>query len=107
MLPKGVRDFLPKEMILRNKLINKIKSVFELYGFSPLETPVFEKMSVLGAKFAAGEESDALKETFKVIRIWAENGYGYIQINDTKKAGAKYLWTDELCLFQISISGAG
>ncbi len=65
-LPKGTRDFLPREMIIRNKIINKIKTVFELYGFSPLETPVFEKMSVLGAKFAAGEESDALKETFKV-----------------------------------------
>ncbi|MBN2127646.1 MAG: histidine--tRNA ligase [Candidatus Diapherotrites archaeon] len=66
MLPKGTRDFLPEEMILRNQIINTIKNVFEEYGFSPIETPVFERMDVLGAKFAAGEESDALKETFRV-----------------------------------------
>jgi histidyl-tRNA synthetase len=66
MLPKGTRDFLPEEMIQRNELINSIKEVFELYGFNPIETPVIERMDVLGAKFAAGEESDALKETFKL-----------------------------------------
>lgn len=65
LLPKGTRDFLPEEMIQRNKIISIIKETFELFGFNPMETPTFERIEVLAAKFAAGTESDALKETFK------------------------------------------
>ncbi len=61
---KGVRDFPPEEKILRQELVEKLRKVFERYGFSPLETPTFERYEVLAAKFGAGEESDALKETF-------------------------------------------
>lgn len=59
---KGTRDFLPEEMILRQKVIEKIKSIFEIYGFQPLETPAIESWDVLSAKGAGGEE--ILKETF-------------------------------------------
>jgi len=62
-LPKGVRDFPPEEMILRNKLISTLQKVFERYGFNPSETPTFERFDVLGAKYAGGAE--ILKETFK------------------------------------------
>ena len=61
---KGVRDFLPEEMILRQKIINELKSIFELYGYNPLETPAIERIDVLTSKFAGGEE--ILKEIFKV-----------------------------------------
>ncbi|RJQ15583.1 histidine--tRNA ligase [Candidatus Woesearchaeota archaeon] len=61
---KGVRDFPAEETIIRNEMMNKIITVFENYGFSPLETPTIERFSTLSAKFAAGDESDALKETF-------------------------------------------
>ncbi|MCD6482961.1 MAG: histidine--tRNA ligase, partial [Candidatus Aenigmarchaeota archaeon] len=50
----GTRDFLPEDMILREKIIEKIKSVFRLYGFDPIETPVFEKLEILEGKY--GEE---------------------------------------------------
>ncbi|MBS1266939.1 MAG: Histidine--tRNA ligase [Candidatus Woesearchaeota archaeon] len=63
---KGVRDFPPEEKILRDKIVATIKETFELYGFNPIETPIIERYEVLTAKFAAGEESDALKETFKL-----------------------------------------
>lgn len=63
---KGVRDFPPEEKILRDKIVATIKETFELYGFNPIETPIIERYEVLAAKFAAGEESDALKETFKL-----------------------------------------
>ena len=63
---KGVRDVPPEEKILKNKVINDLKEVFELYGFVPLETPVIERYDTLAAKFAAGEDSDAMKETFKL-----------------------------------------
>ncbi len=61
---KGVRDFLPEEMILRQRIINELKSIFELYGYAPLETPAIERLDVLTSKFAGGEE--ILKEIFKV-----------------------------------------
>ncbi len=61
---KGVRDFPPQEKIMRDKIIAKITSTFQLYGFSPLETPVLERLDVLSAKYAGGEE--ILKEMFKL-----------------------------------------
>lgn len=62
---KGVRDFGPDEKILRNHIVKTITGVFELYGFSPLETPIIERMETLTAKFAAGEGSDAMNEIFR------------------------------------------
>jgi histidyl-tRNA synthetase len=65
MLAKGTRDFGPKEKILRDYIVNTLKEVCENYGFNPIETPIVERYETLAAKFAAGEESDALKEIFK------------------------------------------
>jgi len=62
-LPKGTRDLKPEEAIVRNKIVDTIKEVFELYGYSPLETPVFERYDILASKYAGGAE--ILKETFK------------------------------------------
>ena len=63
-LPKGTRDLKPEEMIARNKVIGTLREIFEVYGFSPLETPVLEKYDILAAKYAGG--SEILKETFKL-----------------------------------------
>ena len=63
-LAKGTRDFSPEEKILRDKIFNILKEACENFGFSPIETPILEKYETLAAKFAAGEESDALKEIF-------------------------------------------
>ncbi|HLD86681.1 MAG TPA: histidine--tRNA ligase [Candidatus Nanoarchaeia archaeon] len=61
--PKGTRDFPPEEKILRDSLISTLKEVFELYGFSPFETPAFELYDMLSSKYAGGAE--ILKETFR------------------------------------------
>ncbi len=61
---KGVRDLPPEEKILKNKVVGTITKIFELYGFAPLETPTLERYETLAAKYGAGVESDALKETF-------------------------------------------
>lgn len=63
--PRGTRDFPPSEKIIRDKVIYKIKKIFEIYGFSPLETPTFEKLEILEAKFGAGENSDAISEIYR------------------------------------------
>lgn len=59
---KGTRDFLPEEMIIRQEVLDRIKNVFEIFGFQPLETPALESWEVLSAKGAGGEE--ILKETY-------------------------------------------
>ena len=63
-LPKGTRDFLPQQMVQRQYVINTVKTIFERYGYEPLETPSIEKLDVLSGKY--GEEGDKL--LFKVLR---------------------------------------
>ncbi len=43
---KGFRDFLPKEAVKRNWLKDKIREIFELWGYEPLETPTLEYLEV-------------------------------------------------------------
>ncbi len=57
-LPKGTRDFTPQEVARRNYIFNNIRSVFELYGYQPIETPVMENLSTLTGKY--GDEGDKL-----------------------------------------------
>lgn len=60
---KGFRDFLPDQAIKRNWLINKLKNIFEKYGFDPLETPALEYASTLLGKY--GQEADKLLYLFE------------------------------------------
>ncbi len=62
-IPKGTRDFLPGDVAKRNYIYNTIKKSFEVYGFSPIETPSFELSSTLLGKY--GEEGDRL--IFKIL----------------------------------------
>ncbi len=62
-LPQGTRDFGPDVVRKRNYILNTIKTVFELYGFQPLETPAMENLDTLMGKY--GEEGDKL--IFKII----------------------------------------
>lgn len=55
---KGFRDFLPEEARKRQYLVDKLRQVFELYGYEPLETPTLEYEEILMGKY--GEEGDRL-----------------------------------------------
>ncbi len=55
-VPRGFRDFPPEIMLRRIEIIREIESVFRLYGFSPLETPVVEYWETLAGKY--GEEAE-------------------------------------------------
>ncbi len=59
---KGFRDFLPHEVRKRNYVIAILRSVFESFGFEPLETPSLEYAHVLTGKY--GDEADRLLYTF-------------------------------------------
>jgi histidyl-tRNA synthetase len=62
--PSGMRDFLPEEVVARERVIRTVKDVFERYGFGPLETPALERIEILTGKY--GEEGDKL--IFKVLK---------------------------------------
>ena len=62
-IPKGTRDFGPKEMARRQWIFNTIRTTFERYGFEPIETPAFENLSTLTGKY--GDEGDQL--IFKIL----------------------------------------
>ncbi len=68
-LPQGTRDFGPDVVRKRDYIINTIKSVFELYGFQPLETPAIENLDTLLGKY--GEEGDKL--IFKILNNGLDN----------------------------------
>jgi histidyl-tRNA synthetase len=62
-LPQGTRDFSAETLRKRQFIINTIKTVFELYGFEPLETPAMENLETLMGKY--GDEGDKL--IFKIL----------------------------------------
>ena len=68
-LPQGTRDFGPDVVRKRNYILNTIKTVFELYGFQPLETPAMENLDTLMGKY--GEEGDKL--IFKILNNGLDN----------------------------------
>lgn len=62
-IPKGTRDFSPREMMRRQYIFDTVKRVFRTYGFAPLETPSMENLSTLLGKY--GDEGDKL--LFKIL----------------------------------------
>ncbi len=47
-LPRGLRDIEAAELRQQQDMLAKIRAVYELYGFEPLETPAFEYTDALG-----------------------------------------------------------
>jgi len=79
-LPKGTRDFGPAQMAKRQFILENIKSVFQKYGFLPLETPAMETLSTLTGKY--GEEGDQL--LFKIL-----NSGDFLKDADNQKLESK------------------
>ncbi|MFM2326721.1 MAG: hypothetical protein RIR31_923 [Bacteroidota bacterium] len=78
-IPQGTRDFSAEVIRKRNYILSTIKSVFELYGFQPLETPAMENLETLMGKY--GDEGDKL--IFKILN----NGLNNEKNIDKAKAG--------------------
>lgn len=68
-LPQGTRDFGPDVVRKRNYILTTIRTVFELYGFQPLETPAMENIETLMGKY--GDEGDKL--IFKILNNGLDN----------------------------------
>jgi histidyl-tRNA synthetase len=52
--PRGTKDYLPSECEERRAVLERVRSVFESYGYGEVMTPAFEHLELLVAK--AGEE---------------------------------------------------
>jgi histidyl-tRNA synthetase len=55
---RGFRDVLPDEMFARNDVTEKIRRVYESYGYQPIDTPTLELLPTLVG--TGGEETDKL-----------------------------------------------
>lgn len=86
-IPKGTRDFTPAEMVRRNFIFDTIKSVFQLYGYQPIETPSMENLTTLLGKY--GVEGDKL--LFKILN--SGNFLENVDLSD--KSSAKL--SSEIC----------
>ena len=78
--PRGTRDFLPDEMYKRNWVLDKIRSVFEAYGYEPLGTPAFESWDMLKVK--SGE--DVINQIY------------YFRDKSDRELGLRFEWTTSL-----------
>ncbi len=62
-LLKGFRDFLPHTEIIRKSIIRKLETVFEQFGFVPIDTPAIEYADILLGK--SGGETEKQIYTFQ------------------------------------------
>jgi len=60
---KGTRDFGTEEMAKRLYVMNKVRTVFEQYGYGTIETPVIEYAETILGKY--GDEGDKLTYNFE------------------------------------------
>ena len=55
----GFPEWLPQEKVIEEDFLEKIRSVFRLHGFCPIETPAVERAGTLIAK--GGNEKEIYK----------------------------------------------
>ncbi len=55
-VPRGMRDILPQQMLLRQYVIGEVEKVFQRFGFEPLQTPVLELRETLMGKYGPDAE---------------------------------------------------
>jgi histidyl-tRNA synthetase len=51
-----MRDFLPKQMLLRQHVMAVLRQTFEAHGFEPLDTPAIEYLETLQGKYGEDEK---------------------------------------------------
>jgi histidyl-tRNA synthetase len=48
--PRGTRDYLPEDQMKKEWVIDRVREVYETYGYEPLGTPAFEYLDLLTVK---------------------------------------------------------
>lgn len=52
----GFRDYMPRQMLLRRRIIDTFREIFERHGFEPLDTPTIEHLEILTGKAGENEK---------------------------------------------------
>lgn len=60
--PRGMRDFLPEQTLVRQQLIAKISQAYRSRGFQSIETPIVEDLE----RLTSGQGGDNEKLVFKI-----------------------------------------
>jgi histidyl-tRNA synthetase len=55
-LPKGMRDILPQQMVLRRQVLDIVEATFAEFAFEPLVTPAAELSEILLGKYGGDSE---------------------------------------------------
>ena len=100
-----MRDWLPQETLLRQKLIRVIEHLYQLYGFRPIDTPVAENVEVLQGK--GGGENEKLM--FPVLRRGSEfdDALGKFYFSKIKGKYPNQLDVEEMGRFKNDLSDLG
>ena len=53
---RGTFDYMPKDMMIRNKITDTLRRNFEKYGYLPIETPMLNYYDLLSYKYDDGAE---------------------------------------------------
>ena len=61
---RGTFDYMPKDMMIRNKITDTLRRNFEKYGYLPIETPMLNYYDLLSYKYDDGAE--ILNEIYKL-----------------------------------------
>lgn len=61
---RGTFDYLPKDMIIRNKITDVLRKNFEKYGYLPIETPMLNYYDLLSYKYS--DDAEILSEVYKL-----------------------------------------
>ena len=83
---KGMRDCLPSDMKLRQKVISMIRETYAKYGFSEIETPAMEHIENLTSK--QGGENEKL--IFKILKRGEELNSALAYDGELCDSGLRY-----------------
>lgn len=61
---KGTFDYLPKDMNIRNQIIDTLRKNFDLYGYTPIETPIINYYDLLSYKYE--DDAEILSEIYRL-----------------------------------------
>ena len=61
---RGTFDYMPKDMMIRNKITDTLRRNFEKYGYLPIETPMLNYYDLLSYKY--DDDAEILNEIYKL-----------------------------------------
>src|SRR3989338_1657084 len=63
---KGFTDYLPPESVKRRQIEKLVETVFQNYGFLPMETPIIEFDELMRSENLSDEEDESISDRFKL-----------------------------------------